>query len=88
MKEIVYNGEHLLPGIIGKSFVFLAFVAALLASASYFFATNNRQDPDKAASWSRLANIAFLTHVVGVVGIVVMPRMHAGQRHQIGRAHV
>ncbi|MCB0428955.1 MAG: cytochrome c biogenesis protein CcsA [Flavobacteriales bacterium] len=71
MKEIVYNGEHLLPGIIGKSFVFLAFVAALLASASYFFATNNRQDPDKAASWSRLANIAFLTHVVGVVGIVV-----------------
>jgi cytochrome c-type biogenesis protein CcmF len=62
-----YIGEHLWIGKIGNVFVILSFVFALLASISYFFAAQNN---DEAASWKRIARIAFRIHGLSVIGII------------------
>ncbi len=33
--NIVYNGEHLLPGTIGQGFIYLALIASLISSTAY-----------------------------------------------------
>jgi cytochrome c-type biogenesis protein CcmF len=63
-----YIGEHLLIGKVGNVFVILSFVFALVASISYFFAA---KENDEAASWKRIARIAFRIHGFSVAGIVV-----------------
>ncbi|MCB0397967.1 MAG: hypothetical protein KDD36_15055, partial [Flavobacteriales bacterium] len=70
MEEMVYHGEHLLPGTIGKSFVFLAFCAALLASIAYFRATSLRLKNSEFQSWEKLGQWSFLAHALSVIGIV------------------
>ncbi|MES2591822.1 MAG: cytochrome c biogenesis protein CcsA [Bacteroidota bacterium] len=62
-----YIGEHLWAGKAGNVFVILSFAFALLASISYFFAS---KDNDEAASWKRIARIAFRAHGLSVIGIV------------------
>src|SRR5687767_2291910 len=63
-----YTGEHLLPGQLGHFFIVLSLVASLVATVSYAFATTTRSLPD-AASWKKLARIAFLTEVVSVLAV-------------------
>ena len=69
MSEITYVGESLLPGAIGRFSVILAFVAALLAMVSYFFATNAGEDK-LHQSWRRIGRFSFLFHGIGIIGIV------------------
>lgn len=62
---MTYNGEHLFAGQLGNFFVILSFCMALLAMISYFYASKTE---DK--SWKQLANLSFIGHTIGVLGIV------------------
>ena len=39
-----FEGEHLLPGQVGHFFVLLAFVASLVSSIAYFYASAIKQE--------------------------------------------
>ncbi|ACU60547.1 cytochrome c biogenesis protein CcsA [Chitinophaga pinensis] len=60
-----YIGEHLLPGQIGHFSAVLAFVAAILASISYFMAVQSKDDVLKN-SWKKLARWAFIIQALAV----------------------
>lgn len=64
--DIVFKGEHLLPGHLGEFFTILSFGSALFAAICYYFATNNPTD----ASWKRLGRIGYFINTASVVGIV------------------
>ena len=64
--EIEFVGEHLLPGQLGQFFIVLTFGTSLLAAISYYFASFNDQAEQ---SWKKIARIAFILSVVGVLGI-------------------
>jgi len=63
-----YIGEHIWYGKLGNVFVILSFIFALLSTISYFFAT---KETIEAASWKRMARIAFRLHSFSVIGIVI-----------------
>lgn len=62
-----YTGEHIPIGQVGNVFVILAFVFALLASISYFFAA---RDNDASSSWKMIGRWAYRIHGISVFGIV------------------
>lgn len=64
-----YIGEQLLPGKFGHLFVVLSFVAALLSTISYFFATQRRHLPE-SEGWRNLGRFGFLLHGIAVLGII------------------
>ena len=64
-----YIGEHLLPGQLGHLLVVLSFVAALLASISFFLATQ-RRDTAQEKSWRNLGRYAYLLHGLATIGII------------------
>ncbi len=64
-----YLGEHLLPGKLGHLCVVLSFVAALLASVSYFIATQ-RRDTTQHLGWRNLGRYAYLLHGLATLGII------------------
>ncbi|MDO8365796.1 MAG: cytochrome c biogenesis protein CcsA [Saprospiraceae bacterium] len=66
-----YIGEHLLPGQLGHLCAVLSFVAALLASVSYFIATQRRQTA-QYEGWRNLGRYAYLLHGVATMGIIGM----------------
>jgi cytochrome c-type biogenesis protein CcmF len=64
--NIQYIGEHLLPGEIGKLFVWLGFGAAILSSVFYllsFYAKENR------GLWLKSARSLYLVHAVSVIAV-------------------
>lgn len=67
MNEIAYVGEHLFIGKAGHFFTILSFTAALVASLSYFFAT---QANELSQTWKNLARKAFYVHALAVIGII------------------
>lgn len=90
MESIQYINEHLWPGRIGHFAVILGFVASLLASISYFIATQRRA-LDEGASWQRIGRVAFGAHALGVFGVIgmlfyVMIRQY--YEYQYVQAHV
>ena len=64
-----YIGEHLLPGQLGHLCVVLSFVAALLASFAYFFATKHRNTA-AYEGWRNLGRFGFLLHGLALLGII------------------
>ena len=66
-----YIGEHLLPGQLGHFFLYLSFVSSIIATISYWKATNAQLAED-AAGWKRLARAAFITDVVSVLAVFVL----------------
>lgn len=89
-QTITYIGEHLWPGRIGHAGILLGFVAALLAAAAYFFATQRRDSPE-AAQWTRIGRWAFALHGVGILTVIgmlfyVMTRQY--YEYQYVQAHV
>lgn len=64
-----YIGEHLLPGKLGHFFVVLSFVAALLATYSYFLATK-RRETESGDQWKNLGRFSFLLHGLATIGII------------------
>ena len=67
--DIQFVGENLLPGKIGQFFIVLAFGSSLLATISYFFATNNKNESDK--TWNRLGRFSFIINILCILGIGV-----------------
>jgi cytochrome c-type biogenesis protein CcmF len=63
-----YFGEHLLPGQLGHFFIVLSLIASIVATFSYFKATQSKTDID-AGYWKKLARYAFITEVVSVFSI-------------------
>jgi cytochrome c-type biogenesis protein CcmF len=59
-----YVGEHLLPGILGRLFVNLAMVAALLSAVAYIIWYKNHEK-----GYLKVARAAFVTHAISVIGI-------------------
>ncbi|SHM96319.1 cytochrome c biogenesis protein CcsA [Mucilaginibacter sp. OK098] len=68
--DIAFQGEHLLPGDIGKVFVILSFGAALLSALSYYFATTSTNKLDN--SWLKMGRIAFWANSISILGVGVM----------------
>ncbi|MBI4931277.1 MAG: cytochrome c biogenesis protein CcsA [Bacteroidetes bacterium] len=65
-----YIGEHLWAGQLGNILVIVSFVAALLASLSYFSAANAEPNSASELSWKKIARISFLFHSLSVFGMV------------------
>ncbi len=64
-----FIGEHLLPGQLGHLCAVLSFVAALLGTGAYFYATQRRNQPDHE-SWRNLGRFAFLLHGLATFAII------------------
>ena len=60
--DIQYVGEHLLPGILGKSFIVLALVTSLLSFALYIF--GNKNDNRKLIVAGR---ISYIIHFLAII---------------------
>ncbi len=85
MNEVNYIGEQIGWQYAGNSFVFLSFVAALLASFSYFQSANSNELLN--GPWKKLGRIAFSIHSFAVIGIMTtlfcMIFKHLYQYHYI-----
>jgi len=66
-----YIGEHLLPGQLGHFFIVLALVSALVATISYFKATNTRDLSDEG-SWKKLGRVAFSINAFSILSVFVL----------------
>jgi cytochrome c-type biogenesis protein CcmF len=65
-----YIGEHLWAGQLGNILVIVSFVAALLASLSYFSAANCEPNSEGETSWRKMARLSFMAHSLSVFGMV------------------
>jgi cytochrome c-type biogenesis protein CcmF len=74
-----FEGEHLLPGKLGYFFILLSFVAALIATISYFKASYSNNIVDKN-NWLKTARTAFFIQVGGVL-IVFTTIMYICAQH-------
>jgi len=63
-----FIGEHLLPGQIGHFFIILSFIAALLATITFFIASA-KTDPLVKNLWLKYARGLFFVQVIGVVSV-------------------
>jgi cytochrome c-type biogenesis protein CcmF len=63
-----YQGEHLLPGLLGHFFVTLSLVASLVATFAYFKTVRTTSGADNS-SWKKLARSAFLIETISVFAI-------------------
>lgn len=63
-----YIGEHLLPGQIGHFFAVLSLVASLLATISFFKASQLELQNEKAV-WQKLGRIAFAFVTISVLAL-------------------
>ena len=65
---IKFEGEHLIFGQLGHFFTLLSFVAALVATVSYYYAARVSLATEKN-SWLRIARVSFYVQVAGMVVI-------------------
>jgi cytochrome c-type biogenesis protein CcmF len=75
LEPIKYVNEHLLPGQIGHILIVLGFVASVVATLSYFYATREQMNNlgGEKSSWKSMGRASFLLHslcVFGVIGII------------------
>jgi cytochrome c-type biogenesis protein CcmF len=80
MPDIQYLNEHLLPRDIGHAGIVMSFVAALVATISYFFATQNekngvytegsRNNRENASPWQKLGRWSFGVHGISVGTVI------------------
>ncbi len=63
-----YVGEHLLPGQLGHFFIVLSLVSSLTAFFAYLRSAQAK-DPAIAASWKKLARMAFFAEVISVLSV-------------------
>lgn len=69
MNEIQYIGEHLLPGKIGHFFIVLGFVASILATVAYAFATNRRETAE-FTTWRAIGRWSFSIHTASIFIVI------------------
>ncbi|MCB0761801.1 MAG: cytochrome c biogenesis protein CcsA [Flavobacteriales bacterium] len=65
MEEITYQGEHLLPGILGTSFVIISFLASLLAAVGFMLSTGKDEK-----GWLNFGRWNFRIHSIALFGIM------------------
>ncbi|MEL7122601.1 MAG: cytochrome c biogenesis protein CcsA, partial [Bacteroidota bacterium] len=90
MEEIQYIGEHLWPGRLGHLAIVVSFVAALLSSIAYFFATQN-PDSQEGSQWKNIGRISFSIHglsIFSVIGIIFYLMASQYYEYQYVWAHV
>ena len=63
-----FEGEHLVPGQVGHFFVLLAFVASLVATIAYFYASSLKVDSQKR-QWILFARGAFFIQFVSLITV-------------------
>jgi cytochrome c-type biogenesis protein CcmF len=68
--DIVFKGEHLLPGQLGQFFVVLAFGAALFSLICYYFAAQEGAAKSDN-SWLRLGRIGYWLNTIAILGMGV-----------------
>jgi cytochrome c-type biogenesis protein CcmF len=67
MQEIIFEGEHLLPGNLGHLSVILAFATSIFSSIAFYFAFRKPEEP----GWGKSAVWSFYLHTAAVLSIVV-----------------
>ena len=65
-----FDGEHLLPGQVGHFFVLLAFIASLVSSISYFYASSLKNENEKR-SWMLFARGAFFIQFISLLTVFI-----------------
>jgi cytochrome c-type biogenesis protein CcmF len=68
--NIHYLGEHLLPGAIGKTFVWIAFLAALGSTLVFIFSLFSKKFSSR--SWLQGARGLYLIHTLSLTGVAVV----------------
>jgi cytochrome c-type biogenesis protein CcmF len=68
--NIHFIGEHLLPGIIGKSFVWISFAAAIASTVLYIINARRRHEPLR--NCRKLARGLFTLHVFSLLSVVFL----------------
>ena len=63
-----FEGEHLFPGQLGHFFVLLAFVASLVSSIAYFYASSLKPGNEKQA-WTRFARGSFFIQFLSLLTV-------------------
>ena len=67
---IQYIGEHLLPGQFGKTFVWISFASAILATILYLI--NTRREANLTGRMKGMARGMFLIHAFTLAGVAVI----------------
>lgn len=67
--NIHYIGEHLIPGYIGKSFVWVGFLAAMVSTLLYFIVFRQKESRKSILSAAR---IFYMVHAVSIVLVAVV----------------
>ena len=68
--NIHYIGEHLLPGMIGKIFIWISLAAAIIAAVLYFL--NARKKEETLKEIRSFARGFFILHVFSLVSVVII----------------
>ncbi len=90
MDSIQYVGERLMPGSIGHFAILLGFVASLVATIGYYFATKERNDRT-FESWRNIGRVSYLVHgaaVFTVIGVLFYVMINKYYEYQYVWAHV
>ena len=85
-----YIGEHLLPGQIGRLLIVLGFVASIIATLSYFFATQRRDTADYVGL-RKVGRLSYIVHgvsLLGVIGILFFIMSQQYYEYQYVQRHV
>lgn len=65
--DINYIGEHLWAGQLGRLFIILSFVSALVAAIGYALGTKSS---NAFSEWKNISRSAFTVHIISVFGII------------------
>ena len=68
MQEIIYTGEHLLPGQIGHFSIILSFVALAFSIFSYWKQTKSNE----ISAWNSLGRAGFVLHCICLLTLIMM----------------
>jgi cytochrome c-type biogenesis protein CcmF len=68
--NIQYIGEHLMPGMIGRTFIWISFAAAIMATALYIL--NARRKDGPLRTYRSYARGFFVVHVLSMVSVAVI----------------
>ncbi|MCX6248690.1 MAG: cytochrome c biogenesis protein CcsA [Bacteroidetes bacterium] len=83
--NIQYIGEHLMPGMIGKAFVWVSFAAAIVATVLYIMNLRRKHEPLKQIRF--FARGFFIVHVFSLILVAVI-LYYAIFRHYFEYAYV
>jgi cytochrome c-type biogenesis protein CcmF len=66
MSNIIFEGEHLWIGNLGRMAVVFSFITSILSAVSYYFAEKKPQE----THWAKTAKLSFYVHTLAVLTII------------------